>query len=282
MRRTMLSVLALLLLASPSAGQRRCVKGIPCGGTCISATKTCHVGSGSATAAPKPTRTAPTAAPDGARFVASSKGQVYYLATCTAARRLSPANRIYFKSDKEALAAGYRPSASSGCSSGEAVDSASGTPTSTAGPGVSIAPSRGGSCTVTHIYDGDTVTCQTGERVRLLLIDAPEMDQGPFGTTARDALRAIMPLGTTVRVETDVEKQDRYGRTLGYLWLADGRMVNEEMARTGYTLSLTYPPNVQYVDRIRAAVEDAKSARRGLWSGSAFECTPKDHRAKRC
>lgn len=120
MRTLLLVVLALLTFATPSLAQKHCVKGIPCGGSCISATKVCHVGSGSATSAPRATSPLPTAVPDGARFVASSRGQVYYLASCRAARNLSAANRIYFKTDQEAAAAGYRPSASAGCSTGNA------------------------------------------------------------------------------------------------------------------------------------------------------------------
>ena len=137
-------------------------------------------------------------------------------------------------------------------------------------------------CRVARISDGDTLTCEGGEKVRLLLIDTPELSQAPDGGRARDELRRLAPAGTLLRMESDVEKQDRYGRTLAYLWLPDGRMVNEEVARSGYALVLSYPPNVRHIDRMRAAVEEAKRERRGLWATSAFECSPRDFRAKRC
>ena len=35
----------------------------------------------------------------------------------------------------------------------------------------------------------------------------------------------------TVQIETDVRRQDQYQRTLAYVWLADGRMANEVLAR---------------------------------------------------
>jgi len=47
--RTLFLAAGLLLLASVASAQRRCVKGIPCGGSCISASMTCRVGFGSAT-----------------------------------------------------------------------------------------------------------------------------------------------------------------------------------------------------------------------------------------
>ena len=137
-------------------------------------------------------------------------------------------------------------------------------------------------CVVERVIDGDTVLCAGGTRVRLLLIDTPEMDQGEFGAAAREALVALLPPLTSARVEHDVERLDRYGRTLAYLYLPDGRMANVEMARAGYAVAITYPPNVRHVDDVRAAVAEARAARRGLWAGSAFECEPVEHRRGEC
>lgn len=145
------------------------------------------------------------------------------------------------------------------------------------------APGTGtGVCVMQRVTDGDTVACADGRRIRLLLIDAPEMDQEPFGSLARDALADLLPVGTPARVELDVQQQDRYRRTLAYLYTPDGHLANVEMARLGYVLLLTYPPNVRYVDEVRGAVEEARAARRGLWAVSAFECSPVDYRAGRC
>ncbi len=144
-------------------------------------------------------------------------------------------------------------------------------------------PTGEAGCTVSSVGDGDSFRCAPdGARVRLLLIDAPELDQPPFGARARDALAEIMPPGTWVRFESDVRPTDDFGRTLAYVYLEDGRMVNEELARSGMVVPLVYPPNVRYVDRIRAAVEAARSARRGLWATNVFDCLPVDFRAGRC
>jgi micrococcal nuclease len=137
-------------------------------------------------------------------------------------------------------------------------------------------------CVVARIIDGDTLVCDGGDRVRLLLIDTPELSQAPFGHVARAALDSIAPVGTSLRVERDVQHRDRYGRTLAYLWLDDGRMVNEELLRAGVAVVLVYPPNVRYVDRMREAAAAARAERVGLWATSAFECSPVDHRAGRC
>jgi micrococcal nuclease len=211
-------------------------------------------------------------------FVASRRGSVYYPRSCEAWTSLSPANLIWFADEGAARAAGYRRSGSSRCG----WDGAHPNP----GGGSEGRPMAGvleDVCTVARIVDGDTLVCREGgERIRLLLVDAPELSQGEHGRFASDALADLLPLGTAARVERDVQERDRYRRVLAYLYDEDGRMVNEELARLGVVTVSVYPPNVRHVERIRSAVADARTAGRGLWSGSAFECTPADHRAGRC
>jgi micrococcal nuclease len=139
------------------------------------------------------------------------------------------------------------------------------------------------SCTVARLSDGDSLHCVEGaERVRLLLIDAPEMAQAPWGDSAKAALATLLPAGRAVRLEYDLDRRDDYGRLLAYLWLDDGRMVNEAMAEAGYVTLLYYAPNGRYRDRIQAAVDAARAAHRGLWATPAFDCLPVDFRAGRC
>jgi micrococcal nuclease len=214
--------------------------------------------------------------PEEASYVASSRGRVFYSTGCDAWRSLAPANLVWFRSAAEATAAGYAPSTSAGCGvGGSAAASRSAAPA-----GVSPADSL---CVLARVTDGDTVVCEGGRRVRLLLIDTPEMDQGPYGRHARQHLISLVPPRSILRMEFDVQREDRYRRTLAYLYAEDGRMINEELARAGYALVSVYPPNVKHLERIRAAVEAARAARAGLWdTSSAFECAPADHRRDRC
>ncbi|MEO7683853.1 MAG: thermonuclease family protein [Gemmatimonadaceae bacterium] len=139
-----------------------------------------------------------------------------------------------------------------------------------------------GSCTITRVSDGDSVSCQPYGRVRLLLIDAPELSNRELGTRARAELLAIMPVGTKVIAETDVRVKDQYGRLLAYLFLPGGQMVNERMAESGYATTLVYAPNVKYAGRIRAAATRARRDNRGFWGTGDFVCSPRDYRAGRC
>ena len=139
-----------------------------------------------------------------------------------------------------------------------------------------------GTCTITRVSDGDSVVCRPYGRIRLLLIDAPEMKDRELGGKARAELLAMIPVGTKVIAETDVQVTDQYGRLLAYLFLPGGRMVNERMAETGYATTLVYPPNVKYAERIRSAVARARRAKRGFWATGGFDCSPRDYRAGRC
>jgi micrococcal nuclease len=202
-------------------------------------------------------------------FVASSRGQVYYWSECDNWRSIPPANRRWFGTTAEAEAGGYRPSTARGCEAPELRE----------GP----TPVHTNRCTVIRVIDGDTVVCEEAwERIRLILIDAPETGQGQAATDARVALESLLPLGTIARLELDVQERDSYGRILGYLYTPAGEFVNETLARQGFAVTLVVPPNVRHVDRIRSAVDEARRAGRGLWAGSAFECAPADYRAGRC
>lgn len=137
-------------------------------------------------------------------------------------------------------------------------------------------------CTVRTVSDGDTLRCAEGNRVRLLLIDAPERDQEPFGQQARAALLALAPIGSVLYLEYDVQPRDQFGRTLAYVFDAKGLMINDAIVRAGWAEVLVYAPNVRYVERIRGARDEARAAKRGLWATNGFDCTPRDHRAGRC
>jgi micrococcal nuclease len=70
--------------------------------------------------------------------------------------------------------------------------------------------------------------------------------------------------GQTVRLEWDVERRDRYGRLLTYVYVGD-LMVNAELVRQGYAQVATFPPNVKYQDLFLRLQREAREAKRGLW-----------------
>jgi micrococcal nuclease len=124
---------------------------------------------------------------------------------------------------------------------------------------------------VTRVVDGDTIEAQAGATildVRLIGVDTPETVHPSkpvqcFGPKASTFTKNQLE-GKQVRLEFDVERKDRYGRTLAYAWVGN-RMFNETLVAKGYGQVATYPPNVKYVDRFIAAQRAARDNDRGLW-----------------
>lgn len=129
--------------------------------------------------------------------------------------------------------------------------------------------------TVDYVVDGDTVDMiidGAEERVRLIGIDTPETKKANtpvecFGPEATAFTQSLLPEGTLVYLERDVEARDVYGRLLAYAYVVEsGAFVNLEIVRGGYAQTLTIPPNVshtsEFVDAARAAERDNV----GLWA----------------
>jgi micrococcal nuclease len=140
--------------------------------------------------------------------------------------------------------------------------------------------------TVTRIIDGDTIQTLYGgveRKIRLIGIDTPESRVNK--KTKRDAERSgqdietiialgkratvyvesLVEPGGTITIEFDVQELDRYGRLLGYVYLSNGKMLNEEIVKAGYANVMTIPPNVKYEDRFLKVYKYAMEKRKGLW-----------------
>lgn len=77
-------------------------------------------------------------------------------------------------------------------------------------------------------------------------------------------------LGRPVILEVARQSRDRHRRLLAGVYLADGKtLVQELLVREGFCRTLVIPPNLAYVDQLRAAKTEAQRAaanptRRGL------------------
>jgi micrococcal nuclease len=115
---------------------------------------------------------------------------------------------------------------------------------------------------VTKVIDGDTIVLENGEHVRYIGMDAPEKGRPYYGEATRENKRLVR--GKNVRLEYDVSKTDRYGRTLAYVYVGD-IFVNAELVRSGYAMIYTFPPNVKYYKTFLSLQEGAREQKRGLW-----------------
>jgi micrococcal nuclease len=143
-------------------------------------------------------------------------------------------------------------------------------------------------CEVTKIVDGDTLYCEKPDKnelkIRLIGIDAPESYKTAkayrdaersdksiekikeMGDMSKAYISSMIKTGDRVTLELDVQTEDKYGRTLAYIYLPDGSMLNELMVKEGYAKVMTIPPNVKYQERFIEAEKYARENQRGIWS----------------
>jgi len=158
--------------------------------------------------------------------------------------------------------------------------------------------------TAACIVDGDTFdllgcertldTAGDDDRVRLLGIQAPEIDDDPeasecYGEEATDYLERLLQ-GRTLRLEFDEECYGYYQRTLAWVFISgepddplreelemfedigvneDGSfevLVNELMVRAGYARIYEAEDEGRYYDRLQQAELQAAHSDQGLWA----------------
>lgn len=117
---------------------------------------------------------------------------------------------------------------------------------------------------VTRVIDGDTIVIETGEKVRYLGVDTPELNES-WGVEARK-FNSDLVLEKEVRLELDKEKLDKYGRILAYIWVGE-TLVNEKLIEEGYSPFHTElkEAKLKYRERFKAAEKVAEKNQRGIW-----------------
>ncbi len=131
--------------------------------------------------------------------------------------------------------------------------------------------------TVTYVVGGDTVTLDYTEKVRLIGVDTPEYHKSlkmyrdsksrrcdvkeikAIGERVLDFTASLL-YGKEVEIKYDEQRKDRYGRTLGYLYLKDGTFVNLEIVKQGYGTAYTRFP-FKYKDKFVSAEKKAMAAK---------------------
>ena len=139
--------------------------------------------------------------------------------------------------------------------------------------------------TVAQVVDGDTLDLESGERIRLLGVDTPEVHNVDtpecYGPEASDALKELLPPGTEVRLTFDVDCVDvtDSGRTLAYVYRLPRELdtaleepeeevfVNEAMLEEGFAWlpeNCAYLAGLIHEDSLRRAAERAEAEGKGL------------------
>ncbi len=142
---------------------------------------------------------------------------------------------------------------------------------------------------VVYINDGDTITVRLEGKeqlVRLIGVDAPETgfskalarrarrrgrtpeQEAAAGRAARQAAREMVKVGDVVRLvdgRPQSPKRGHYGRLLAFVYLPDGRMLNQELIAGGWARAYGKFSYRHKADFLRAE-KQARQQRRGLWA----------------
>lgn len=130
-----------------------------------------------------------------------------------------------------------------------------------------------------RVIDAETLLLDDGREIRLIGALAPRADalSAPSQTwpPEREAFRALEMLiaGRAVTLRHEGRKRDRYGRELAQLYVAGSggpEWVQERLIRDGHARAYALPGNAGCLHALLGAEEDARAARRGLWSRTTY------------
>jgi endonuclease YncB( thermonuclease family) len=120
---------------------------------------------------------------------------------------------------------------------------------------------------VARVIDGDTIELDTGDRIRLVQIDAPESKGECYNRAATRLLRKLLPEGTTVRLRADraLDKRDRHGRLLRYVFKGK-RNINLVLVQKGAASPYFFhSERGRYAGKLEAAANNARRRGNGGW-----------------
>lgn len=120
------------------------------------------------------------------------------------------------------------------------------------------------------IPDGDTIFLKSGEKIRYIGVDTPEMNHKKgkpqlFAREAREFNKSITK-GKRLRILLGNKKKDRFNRYLGYVYLPDGRMVNELILKKGMGWFYYHRDNSKFNSKLMKSQKKAMRSKIGIWS----------------
>lgn len=131
---------------------------------------------------------------------------------------------------------------------------------------------------IEKVLDGDTLILAGDEKVRLLGINAPEVERyekfgEPLGKEAKAYLQSVL-VEKKVRLESDISKFDKYQRKLAHVFTDDGIHINLKMVEKGFAIVNIHPPNLNYTKSLILAQQQAEIKTIGIWGDAYYQSQP--------
>ena len=128
---------------------------------------------------------------------------------------------------------------------------------------------------VTKVYDGDTLKLASGEKIRLIGINTPEMnyDTGspePYAKKAKQLLEKLA-LKKRIGIKYGRDKKDRYKRRLAHAFLLNGKNLQYEILKAGLAFNISIPPNLWNHNCYKNAQKQADRNQLGIWKSPYYK-----------
>ena len=130
--------------------------------------------------------------------------------------------------------------------------------------------------TVQYVIDGDTLRLRDGRNVRLIGINAPELEgrgrtAEPYAVLASRHLAAVIKSSNAeVALRLGELSHDRYGRVLAHLYDRKGASIEEQLVAAGLAYHVVIAPNTELAECLAQAEHHAQRQRLGLWKTARF------------
>jgi endonuclease YncB( thermonuclease family) len=132
---------------------------------------------------------------------------------------------------------------------------------------------------VERVIDGDTLLMQSGEKLRLIGINTPELGHwgkpGQAGAQAAKSLlqRLVRESGGALSACPGAEKRDRYGRQLVHLSGRNQQSIAAQLLRQGVGWAIAVPPNLKNSACYFSAESRARRKQLGIWKKSPIQAS---------
>lgn len=146
--------------------------------------------------------------------------------------------------------------------------------------------------TIVKVVDGDTLDVLVDgreRRIRLIGVDTSELHESDklirdakrsscteaelqeLGAQATQFVLRLLSPGDSVRLEYSRRRYDDHQRILAFVWLPDGRFLNELLLCEGYAQALLhYVFRSDYRTRFQQCGQHAQAEGKGLWSAGCW------------
>jgi micrococcal nuclease len=124
---------------------------------------------------------------------------------------------------------------------------------------------------VISVYDGDTFTIETGDKVRLRWVNTPELrPKEAYGGEATEAARALVDGETVTLAYNPEDARDGYGRLIAGASVGD-KDLSLHLVELGLGHLFIIPPDNTDLSQLEDAQKKARADKIGIWSTDRYQ-----------